>query len=155
MRLSAVLGRLFEADLIRFCIVGGITAGVQLGLYSLLLDVHIFYELSSAISMLVSTFLAYLGNRIWTFHSSRRWWRELIEYSISRIATIALNELILYCLVEYVGVGKFISQVVSVVAITIINYAVGKLVVFRKGLEIDDQMILSRKVVPVIPVDGE
>lgn len=132
MALKDRLIQLYHGDFIRFCVVGGITAGVQLGLYYLLLIAHIYYETSSVISMIVSTFLAYVGNRLWTFHSIRGWLIEILEYSVTRFVTIIINGLILYELVESARLGEFFSQVVSVIVITVINYAIGKLVVFRK-----------------------
>ena len=88
------------------------------------------YEVASLISMTLSTALAYVGNRQWTFRSENRWVGEFLGFAVSRTATIALNALLLYVLVEFVRIDKMEAQVLSIIVVTALNYGVGKFLVF-------------------------
>ncbi len=126
---GSVVGFL-RIDLVKFALVGGATAIIQLSTYAVMIILSVNYELASLISMTLSTILAYVGNRLWTFHSENGWIVEFIGFSVSRIVTIMLNALLLYFLVQFVRVDEMTAQVLSILVITAVNYGVGKFLVF-------------------------
>lgn len=116
--------------LFKFCIVGLITAGIQLASFKALLLMELNYQISSFIGLLVSTTLAYFGNRMWSFRSRNPVVREFFKFYLSRVVTVPLNSLILLLLVQELHVGKVLAQVLSIGTILLINFLVGKSLVF-------------------------
>ena len=128
IRLSVL--SLWRSDMVKFALVGGVTAVIQLAAYAAMIKLSVNYEVASLISMTLSTTLAYIGNRLWTFRSDNGWVGEFLGFAITRIVTIILNALLLYVLVQFLRVNKMAAQVLSIVVVTVLNYLVGKFLVF-------------------------
>lgn len=114
----------------KFAVVGGVTAVIQLSTYGVMTALRVNYEIASLISMTLSTVLAYVGNRLWTFRSDNGWMGEFLGFAVTRGTTIALNALLLYLLVQLTRTDKMVAQVLSILVVTAVNYGVGKFLVF-------------------------
>ncbi|HEY3018531.1 MAG TPA: GtrA family protein [Gaiellaceae bacterium] len=120
-------------QLAKFCIVGATGYGVNLLVYTALLDgADLHYRLAATGSFLVAVTNNYLWNRLWTFrhrrgHFAHQGLRFLIVSAIVYVGNLA----ILTALVE-LGLGKIVSQAIAIVLVTPANFVGNKLWSFRR-----------------------
>ena len=75
---------------------------------------------------------AYPMNRIWVFKSKEaNWVKEATKFVGSRISTYVLD-LVVRQIFGFLGVNVYITAVVSAILVTVGNYVLSKLLVFRK-----------------------
>ena len=101
-------------------------------------------ESNTALPVIVSWFLsvtfAFLTNRVFVFgsqaHTFGKFVREALRFYASRLATLLVDLLIMFLLVDLTGIHNFIyefcAKVFSNVVVLILNYILSKLFVFRK-----------------------
>ncbi len=120
-------------QLAKFCVVGATGYGVNLLVYTALLDgADLHYRLAATGSFLVAVTNNYLWNRLWTFrhrrgHFAHQGLRFLIVSAIVYVGNLA----ILTVLVE-LGLGKIVSQAIAIVLVTPANFVGNKLWSFRR-----------------------
>jgi putative flippase GtrA len=116
-------------QLARFCVVGAIGYGVNLVVYTLLLqgaDMH--YLLAATCSLLVAVTNNYMWNRHWTFRGQRGHvaYQGLRFLVVSTVALVA-NLVILRLLVQEFDTGKVLAQAIAIVLVTPLNFVGNKL----------------------------
>jgi putative flippase GtrA len=116
-------------QLARFCVVGAIGYGVNLLVYTLLLqgaDMH--YLLAATCSFLVAVTNNYMWNRHWTFRGQRGHvaYQGLRFLVVSTVALVA-NLVILRLLVQEFDTGKVLAQAIAIVLVTPLNFVGNKL----------------------------
>ena len=116
----------------KFCLVGVIGYGVNLAVYSLLLNWADLYYLYAAIcSFAVAVTNNYLLNRIWTFrHQRGHFAYQGARFLVVSIVSLGANLLVLHVLIQ-VGVGKVVGQAIAIVVVTPLNFLGNKLWSFR------------------------
>lgn len=100
-------------------------------------------ESNTALPVIVSWFLsvtfAFLTNRVYVFgsrvHTFGKFMLEALRFYASRIATLLVDLLIMFLLVDLTGIHNFIyefcAKVFSNVVVLILNYILSKVFVFR------------------------
>lgn len=123
--------------LILYVIFGAATTLVNIVSYwfcSHLLNCSV--SLSTAIAWLLSVLFAYMTNRTWVFESRASGLyeigREMISFFTSRLATGFLDWLIMFAAVEKAGLPDMPVKIASNILVVVLNYILGKFVVFRK-----------------------
>lgn len=91
---------------------------------------------ASIIAWIISVLFAYITNKIWVFRS-KTWrinelFKEFISFITARLATGALDILIMFLFVTLLGFNDLIVKVISNVIVIILNYVLSKMVVFRE-----------------------
>lgn len=126
-------------EIINYIIVGGLTTVVSLGTYYLcvftFLDPEVAFELQIAniISWICCVTFAYFTNRIFVFKSkNEKKLKEAFNFYTSRIATLLMDMAIMFLLVTLAGFNDKIIKILVQVIVTIANYVISKLFVFRK-----------------------
>lgn len=126
-------------EIINYIIVGGLTTVVSLGTYYLcvftILDPEVAFELQIAniISWICCVTFAYFTNRIFVFKSkNEKKLKEAFNFYTSRIATLLMDMAIMFLLVTLAGFNDKIIKILVQVIVTIANYVISKLFVFRK-----------------------
>lgn len=115
---------------IKFCIVGASNTALSLIIYWILNNLGIIYLLSSTISYFVGILNGYMLSTRFVFKSSRNMHtgiRFFIVYGIS----LFINLLILYLMVDCIGLDKMIGQIVATGVNTLFNYFANKVWTFR------------------------
>jgi len=134
-RARGALGRRDNwTQLMRFCAVGASGYVVNLGVYTLLVEVAgVHYLLAATISFLVAVTNNYTWNRLWTFRHQRGHvaYQGLRFLVVSTIA-LAANLAILHVLVDRLEVGKVLAQAIAIVLVTPLNFVGNKLWSFRR-----------------------
>ena len=123
----------------RFVLVGGLAALVDLGVYQLLLLVETWAPLAKGVSFVLGTTTAYLLNRRFTFASARGGGGRFVGFLLLYGSTFAVNlgvaSLVLWLLdAPSVGtppVPALVAWFVAQACATTINFVVMRTVIFR------------------------
>lgn len=126
-------------EIINYLIVGGLTTIVSLGtyyfcVYTFLNPNNAFQlQIANIISWISCVTFAYFTNRIFVFKSKRTdKLKEAISFYGSRIATLLLEMGIMFVFVTILHFNDKIIKLIAQVVITILNYILSKLLIFRK-----------------------
>ena len=126
-------------ELISYLIVGLLTTVVSFGSYYLLtislLDPNnkIELQIANIISWICAVLFAYFTNRKYVFKSKEKdMLKEGSKFCLSRIFTLLLDMLTMFIMVSVLNINDKVSKLVSQVLITIGNYIISKLFVFKK-----------------------
>ncbi len=126
-------------ELIAYVIVGGLTTVVSMALYYgstwAFLDGSdaLQVQIANVISWIGAVAFAYVTNRVFVFQShSTAVFREIVSFVSSRVLTLLLDMGCMWLMVTAIGVDHRIAKLVSMVLVTVGNYVVSKLLVFKK-----------------------
>ena len=127
-------------EIINYLIVGGLTTVVSLGSYYLciltFLSPDIWYQLQAAniISWICAVTFAYFANRIFVFKSNNEnKLKEAASFYGSRIATLLMDMGIMFVFVTLLHLNDKIMKLVVQIVVTVANYVLSKLFVFKKN----------------------
>ena len=116
---------------------GGLTFFLSIGLYWLFAHpLGLAPLVANALSWIICVAFAYVTNRTWVFkekaHDRRGIVREVASFVAGRLATLGLEELILWLGISVLGVSDIAVKVVAQVLVIVGNYFISKFLVFRK-----------------------
>jgi putative flippase GtrA len=119
------------AQLAKFCTVGAVGYGVNLGVYAAILHQGVHYLAAATCSFLVAVTSNYTLNRLWTFRDRRGGVAaQGLRFFVVSLASLGANLVVLHLLVT-LGAGKFLAQAVAIVVVTPLNFVGNKLWSFR------------------------
>lgn len=125
-------------QIIHYLIAGGLTTAVSLSVYYLLvltvLDPQSGVQLQAAniVSWVVAVTFAYYVNRKYVFESrSDQVVREATAFYVARLGTLFMDMLIMFVFVTKLGMNDKLIKLVVQVVVTVANYILSKLMVFR------------------------
>jgi putative flippase GtrA len=123
----------FYAQLVRFIITGGFTAGIDFLLLVLFVEAFLLhYLLASGISFIVGVTINYLISRHWIFEGGRyRHSVEFLGFFVTGGIGLVLNQMILWFFVGHLSVDYKISKTISIFVVTFWNFTTKKYLVFR------------------------
>lgn len=129
-------------EVINYLIVGGLTTLVALAVYYIsvltFLDPNnaIQLQIANMLSWTVGVIFAYFTNRKYVFESKEKnKLKEATKFVGSRIITLFMDMFIMWLGVTILHGNDKIFKLVSQVAITVSNYVLSKLFVFKKKKE--------------------
>ena len=116
---------------------GGLTFFLSIGLYWLFAHpLGLAPLVANALSWIICVAFAYVTNRTWFFkekaHDSRGIAREAAAFVLGRVATLVLEEAVLWLGISVLGVSDIAVKVVAQVLVIVGNYFISKFLVFRK-----------------------
>ena len=95
------------------------------------------FLISNAVAWLLAVIFAFITNKIYVFNSTdyniKFIMKEFLEFTISRIFTGLLDIGLLYLFVSIIYMNDLISKIIIGIIITILNYVISKMYVFRGG----------------------
>lgn len=126
--------KILENEMIRYCISGGLVTLTNAMGYFILIQFGIVYTLSNMISLILSKLVGYILNKFFVFGSKskniKQTLEELARFVLARGFTGIVDFLGVIVLVEYMDVGEYIAKVILMVIVIIMNYIIGKKLVF-------------------------
>ena len=129
---AALRARRNWEQLTKFCVVGAIGYGINLGVYAALLHVGVHFLLAATCSFLVAVTSNYTWNRIWTFRDRRGGIAaQGVRFLIVSVGSLGANLLVLDALIT-LGAGKLVGQAIAIVLVTPLNFMGNKLWSFRR-----------------------
>lgn len=119
----------------RFLISGGTSAVTNLSILFVLTHWYgVWYIYSSIIAISAATVVSFILQKLWTFRNFSAAVHKQFSLHVSlALANIIANTLILYFLVEWLGVWYFLAQILSGVALAFVNYTIFRLYIFGES----------------------
>lgn len=124
-------------EMIHYIIAGGLTTIVNL-LTFFILDrvVAIHYVWADVLAVTISILFAYWINRTIIFHSTKRFFKEVLKEFTSfvsfRMVTAFLELALLIILVEWLVLDTMFSKIIVQILVTVSNYIFSKFIIFKK-----------------------
>ena len=129
-------------EIIRYLIIGGLTTVVSLGTYYLLVwtildpEDPVQLQVANVTSWIAAVTFAYFTNRSFVFRSkNNNRLKEAGAFYLSRVGTLLLDMGLMFLGVTVFGWNDKIMKLVVQVVVTVGNYVLSKLFVFRKSSE--------------------
>lgn len=125
-------------SIIMYGIFGVLTTVINLACYEILYNhLNVSNVTSNVIAWIVAVIFAYITNKIWVFESKslkiKVLLSEIWRFVSCRLATGALDLIIMYIGVDVLNGPAMILKIVSNVVVIILNYIASKLVIFKKS----------------------
>lgn len=127
-------------EIINYLIVGGLTTLVSMTLFYgstlTFLDGNDAFELQVAnvISWVGSVAFSYVANRIFVFESKNpKIIKEVVSFVSSRVLTLLMDMGTMFVLSTLLHINYNFSKIVAMVLVTVGNYVISKVFVFKKG----------------------
>ena len=120
-------------EIINYLIFGFLTTVVSIASYALFTRVcHIDIYISNILSWIAAVTFAFVTNKIYVFKSkSKNLFSEIIKFFTSRIASLVIELIIMYLLVNIIHLDDMISKIIVQVIVIILNYVFSKIFVFK------------------------
>jgi dolichol-phosphate mannosyltransferase len=116
----------------KFAIVGAVGYGINLAVYSVLINAGLHYLAAAVCSFLVAVTSNYTWNRFWTFRDQRgHVGVQGMRFFIVSVASLGANLVLLQILIT-LGTSKLLGQAIAIVLVTPLNFIGNKLWSFRR-----------------------
>lgn len=128
---------LLDKEVIRYAVSGVAAFLANAAVYYGLLYFGISYLIANIFSILASKTTAYLICKFWVYRTTcanaREFFNELFKFIVTRGLTGLLDYFGLMLLVEVFGGNEKVCKIIVMIAVIVLNYVFGKLIVFTKG----------------------
>lgn len=116
---------------------GGVTTVLSIFLYWLFAHpLGLDPLVANVVSWILCVAFAYVTNRTWVFrdkaHDPKGILREAASFVLGRLATLGMEELILYLGISVLGINDVLVKVIAQILVIVGNYVISKLIVFKK-----------------------
>jgi dolichol-phosphate mannosyltransferase len=121
-------------QLVRFATVGASGYVVNLGVFTLLVHVAgLDYKLAAVAAFVVALANNFVWNRAWTFADANGGHAgfQAARFCVVSLVAFGFNLLVLFALVEWLGMEKVSAQAIAIAAATPLNFLGNKLWSFR------------------------
>lgn len=126
-------------EVLLYLLFGGLTTLISTGTFALFVWMGMNPLTANIPSWVLAVLFAYITNKIWVFNAPTRTVGELLKQMLSffagRLATLGLEELILFVFVTKLSLWPMGVKLAAQVAVIVANYIISKLLVFRKPRE--------------------
>jgi putative flippase GtrA len=129
-------------EAVKFLFFGGVTTGLNWLVYMGLVQLNVPFQWANVLAWILAVVFAYWVNAKWVFQTDRETnpytWRGGLNFFWSRLATgiidwvalpLLVNAGFVYLIFETTGME---ARILITGVITLLNFAIGKWIVFRK-----------------------
>lgn len=120
-------------EIVLYVIFGILTTLVNIVayfLFSKLLGIN--YLISNILAWFFSVLFAYVTNRIYVFESKNaNILKEIVLFFSGRIFSGVLDTVLMFIFIDLFLINDFISKLIILVTVVILNYVISKLIVFK------------------------
>lgn len=127
-------------ELWNYLIVGFLTTIVSLVTYFICTEtflnpeVSVELQIANVISWVLAVAFAFVTNRVFVFKSkNKKVFKEMCSFVSSRIFSLFLDMLSMFIMVSVLSWNDKIAKLIVQVIVTVVNYILSKLFVFKKG----------------------
>jgi putative flippase GtrA len=107
---------------LRFAVVGGSNGVVTFTVYTLLLAIGVAYPVAAIVGYAAGILNGYTWNRLWTFETGSFHFPEFSRYVVVQGSGLLLNLLLLYVLIDRLGMARGLSEILSIVPVVLLTY---------------------------------
>lgn len=124
-------------ELVSYLFFGGLTTVVSIAVYFIAARAFSMGAVpANVISWIVSVTFAYITNRIFVFRSRQKGFQqvaaEIVKFYSSRLASGIIETLLIFILVDMLGLYDMAIKLIVTVIVIILNYIFSKIIVFKK-----------------------
>ena len=127
----AILQKERWRQLILYGIIGSFSAFLDFLLYTALISIGLFYIQANGISVLVGIGTSFLLNRHLNFKVKDEVLRRFAIFLVIGLAGLMLSNLILYGCIEWIGLDKLLSKLLSIVLVALFQFILNKYITFK------------------------
>lgn len=125
----------YEEEIL-YLFFGGLTFVISIFTYALFTEICRINELiANIISWIIAVLFAYCTNRTWVFESHadsiKKLFSEMFSFFCGRIATLIIEEIILFVFIIKMGFGNMVVKIIAQIIVIVLNYIISKIWVFR------------------------
>lgn len=118
---------------------GGLTFFLSVAIYTILIKCFSVHELiANAVSWFCGVIFSFFTTKIWVFKNNiwqgRYILKQLLEFFTARLATLVLQEMLLYIFVTRMSCNEISVKIFTEIQNIVLNYIASKFIVFN-GLE--------------------
>jgi putative flippase GtrA len=125
-----VLKKFLTAELLRFIVVGIISAAIEFSLLFLFKQ-YIDYRLANILAFVVTNVITFTLTRRYVFTSNGNRAEEQKLFVLCLSGALLVNHVVLWSLVEYVALDMRLAKIIAISVTVIWNYLTRKNIVFR------------------------
>jgi putative flippase GtrA len=114
----------------RYLFSGGSAAVLELGSYQLMLMADIWYVAASAISGAIGLLSAFTFHKYFVFQKQEKTTEHVVRFAMLQTFNFFAQLLVVYILVEFMGVDEFFAKVLGIGATVSWNFFLYKLFVY-------------------------
>lgn len=116
----------------KFGLVGVSNTLISLGTYYLLYFVGVNYLVANAVGFVVSVLNSYYWNNKYVFKKTQNGHlKPLLKTFLSYGSTFLMSTVLLFALVQYVGISEVAAPIICIAITTPINFVINKLWAFK------------------------
>lgn len=126
-----VLGLLLKKEkFIKYAISGTINTLITLLIYNILIQIGMNYMVSNVIAYFLGIINGFILDKIWVFKSNKKIVPLFSKFIIVNMISLFFNSLILFILVNNIGLDSILSQLISTISTGIFNYIMNRVWTF-------------------------
>ena len=118
----------------KYSIVGVANVAIDLTLYTVMVQLGVFYVVAKALSELAAIANGYIFNRTWTFRAGAHERMKLVRYATVQGSGMVLNVGLVAVFVEVVGLGKITAAVIALPLAAAYCFALNRLWTFGRHI---------------------
>lgn len=129
-------------EVINYLFFGGCSTLVNLVSFGICFSFFKINDLwSQVIAWVIAVIFAYVTNKLFVFeakaNTKKDFIKEMMSFMLGRVFTLVLCDITIYALMTRVlNINEYITKIVTQVLVVVLNYAISKLIVFKKKGEV-------------------
>jgi len=132
-----IFGRVKEVilkfrELILYGVIGCVSSSIDFLIFTLLTRLAFFYVIANIISVVAGIVTSFTLNRKYNFKVKDNTFRRFAIFLSVGLMGLALSTLILWMLMEKIGMNEITSKIISIFGVVIFQFILNKYVTFRK-----------------------
>ena len=120
-------------EFVKFCLVGFLNLLVDMSVYWIATRIFgLFYILAAVLAFIVAVTFSFFINRSWTFrYQGTDLKLRYARFFVANLIAIAINLILLYLLVDIVGIYDIWAKLIITVVMSFFNFSLNKFWTFR------------------------
>jgi|GEM_PF-978179 len=128
-----MISKLLKDTRVRYLLVGGSSAGIEYGLFALLVVVGMHAGWANAVSFLVGFLYTFILHNSWSFAGNHKHASHvrLLSYALLAGINVVATSLLVTLQVDILAINPFIAKVVCMGMVVVWNYLLLSRIIFR------------------------
>ena len=128
--MKAVLNKFLSFEILRFIIVGVISAGIEFSLL-FLFKLYIDYRVANVLAFILTNIFTFALTKRYVFTSTGNKAEEQKLFILCLAGALVVNHVVLWSLVEYLSLDMRLAKMIAISTTVIWNFITRKHIVFR------------------------
>ena len=119
-------------NIILYAIIGGLSAGLDFLVYSLLCKSGLHFQVANVVSVHCGIFCSFILNRHYNFKVKDKTLLRFLSFYVIGLIGLALSASLLYVLVDVSSWNEIYAKLVTIVAVALVQFVLNKFITFKK-----------------------